>query len=121
MQTNWKDTSLVLEVKERCHNYWKYILKSATLLNFVLQYLSVDWTATYMKFQQVQDTAYPETNICPSQENAQARTGAECPLNVHLYLNSTPENTRSKLLHKDISDKTLKQHVFRIVKLPQKI
>lgn len=31
------------------------------------------------------------------------------------------KNTRSKLLHMDISDKALKQHTFRSVKLPQKI
>lgn len=58
-----------------------------------------------MTFKQVKDTAYPETNICPSEENAQARTGAECPLKVHLYFNSTPKNRKSKLLHMYISDK----------------
>lgn len=58
-----------------------------------------------MTLEQIKDTAYPETNICPSQENAQARTGAECPFNVHLYFNSTPKNTKSMLLHMDILDK----------------
>lgn len=82
-------------------NKYLGIFNSEVLQLKVLQYRSMNLDS--LTFQQ--GAAYPETIICPSHENAQAKTGAECPFSVHLYFNWTPKNTKSKLLHMAIFDK----------------